>query len=152
MYVGRVEISFDAGHRLLHHRGKCAAPHGHTYRAEVLIATTELNPLGLAVDFGDIKAPLKAWIDAHWDHAFLLGDADTTLRAALESVPESKLYVFQSVNPSAEAMAETLFGVARRALGDVVRSVRIWESTTQYAEFIPADADAPARAYAAVSS
>ena len=152
MYVDRVEIAFDAGHRLLGHGGKCAAPHGHTYRAELFVATRELDGLGLALDFGDLKGPMKAWIDAHWDHAFLLNDADTRLVEALRAVPESKLYLFRGVNPSAEAMARELFGVARERLGDLVQRVRVWESPTQYAEFVPDDARLPTRVYEEVRS
>lgn len=140
MYLVRIEIVFDAGHRLVAHPGKCAAPHGHTYRAELFVIAPQLDRLGLARDFGDLKGPMKAWIDAHWDHGFLLNDQDTPLIEALRSVPESKLYLFRGINPSAEAMARELFVEARRQLGDTVQRVRIWESPSQYAEFIPADA------------
>jgi 6-pyruvoyltetrahydropterin/6-carboxytetrahydropterin synthase len=143
VYIDRIEVTFDAGHRLLDYAGKCAAPHGHTYRAEVFVATRELDRLGLARDFGDVKAPLKAWIDAHWDHGFLLNDADTALVAALQALPESKLYLFRGMNPSAEAMASELFAEARRQLGSVVQRVRIWESPAQYAEYVPDDAGLP---------
>ena len=137
MYVDRVEIAFDAAHRLLDYPGKCAAPHGHTFRAEVLVATEHLDGVGLAIDFTRLKGALKTWIDEHWDHGFLLNAADTRLIEALRSVPESKLYLFPGVNPSAEAMARTLFEQARREFGPLVRSVRVWESATQYAEFVP---------------
>ncbi|MBI4492786.1 MAG: 6-carboxytetrahydropterin synthase [Chloroflexi bacterium] len=137
MYVNRIELSFDAGHRLLDYPGKCAAPHGHTYRAEVFVAARELDALGLALDFAALKRRMKAWVDEYWDHAFLLNDRDTALVGALGALPESKLYLFRGVNPSAEAMAQQLFEVARRQFGDLVRSVRIWESPGQYAEFVP---------------
>jgi 6-pyruvoyltetrahydropterin/6-carboxytetrahydropterin synthase len=150
MYVDRVEISFDAGHRLLDYLGKCAAPHGHTYRAEVFVATRRLNHLSLAMDFGDVKAPLKCWIDAHWDHAFLLNDRDTALGVALRAIPESKLYFFHGVNPTAEAMAEEFFAVARQQLGDAIQRVRIWESASQYAEFVPDESPMLARVLAGV--
>jgi len=137
MYVDRVEIRFEAGHRLLDYAGKCAAPHGHSFTAEVLVARDQLDSLGLVLDFGDIKGPLKTWVDEHWDHGFLVNDCDTTLIAALRTIRESKIYLFHGVNPSTEAMARELFEVARQQLGDVVRSVRVWESNTQYAEYAP---------------
>lgn len=140
MYIDRVEIAFDAGHRLLDYPGNCASPHGHTYKAEVLIARRELDELGLAVDFGLLKGGLKQWIQEHWDHGFLVNDRDARLIEALGALPESKLYLFQGVNPSAEAMARELFEEARRQFGVLVQSVRIWESPGQYAEFIPDDA------------
>lgn len=144
MYIDRVEIAFDAGHRLLDYPGNCASPHGHTYKAEVLIARRHLDELGLALDFGLLKGGLKHWIQEHWDHGFLVNDRDVRLIEALKAIPESKLYLFQGVNPSAEAMARELFEEARRQFGLMVRSVRIWESPGQYAEFIPDDALLPA--------
>ena len=137
MFVDRVAIAFDAGHRLLGYPGKCASPHGHTFTAEVLIAGRDLDSLGLVVDFGDVKGPLKRWIDEQWDHGFLLNDRDGALIEAFAAVPEAKLYLFQDANPSAEVMARELYGVARERIGEVVRSVRIWESPHQYAEYRP---------------
>ena len=137
MYVDRVEVRFEAGHRLLNYEGKCAAPHGHSFTAEILIASDELDAVGLVRDFGEIKSPLRSWIDEHWDHGFLLSDEDSALIAALSSIRESKVYLFRGVNPSTEAMAAKLFQVAHDELGDLVRSVRIWESNTQYAEYSP---------------
>jgi len=148
MFIDRVEIRFEAGHRLLNYAGKCAAPHGHSFTAEVLVASDEIDSLGLVRDFGDIKSPLKSWVDEQWDHGFLVNDRDTVLIAALRAVPESKVYLFRGVNPSTEAMARELFDVARQQLGDLVRSVRIWESNTQYAEYAPGAAiqtQSPAR-------
>jgi len=145
MYLARIEIAFDAGHRLLGHPGKCAAPHGHTYKAEVFVATRDLDALGLSLDFDQLKGHLKAWIDAHWDHGFLVNDRDTRLVEALRALPESKLYLFRGVNPSAEAMARELFAEAQRQFGDVVQRVRIWESPGQYAEFVPDATGLPAR-------
>jgi 6-pyruvoyltetrahydropterin/6-carboxytetrahydropterin synthase len=146
MFVDRVELSFDAGHRILGHPGKCASPHGHTFKAEVFVVVQHLDGLGFALDFEPLKCGLKGWIDEHWDHGFLLNDADTPLVEALQAIPEAKLYLFQGVNPSAEAMARALFDEARRQFGCVVRSIRIWESPNQYAEFVPDEAPVPVRA------
>lgn len=134
-FRGRIEVAFDAGHRLLDYQGKCASPHGHTFRAEVLVHGDKLNELGLLRDFGDIKHAVKGWIDEHWDHGFLLNSHDALLRTALGAIPDAKLYVFNGVNPSAEAMAREVFNVAEARLGAALESVRIWESTTQYAEY-----------------
>lgn len=131
----RIEVTFDAGHRLLGYQGKCASPHGHTFRAEVFVDGTELDELGLVLDFGIVKSAVKGWIDQHWDHGFLVNSEDAGLIAALGSIPEAKLYCFARSNPSAEAMARTLYEVARECLGERLAAVRVWESTTQYAEY-----------------
>lgn len=143
MYLACVELTFDAAHRLLGYPGKCASAHGHTFRAEVVIATHALDALGLTLDFRDLKAGLKEWVDAHWDHAVLLNDRDTALIGALRAVPECKVYLFHGVNPSTEVIARTLFDEARRRFGGVVQRVRVWETPTQYAEYVADLLDAP---------
>ena len=45
MYQVRIEVLFDSGHRLLDYDGKCAYPHGHSYRAEVFIGADKLDEL-----------------------------------------------------------------------------------------------------------
>jgi 6-pyruvoyltetrahydropterin/6-carboxytetrahydropterin synthase len=137
MYRVSIEIGFDAAHRLLGYPGKCAQPHGHSYRAVVTAARAELDETGLVIDFADLKAGLKTWIDHHWDHGFLLNDRDEVLLRALRSVPESKLYLFHDVNPTAEAIARELYEVARQQFGDVIHDVRIWETPTASACYIP---------------
>jgi len=134
-YRGRTKVDFDAGHRLLDYDGKCAVPHGHTYQAEIVIETSDLDNLGLSIDFGDIKKSLKSWIDSNWDHAFLVNSDDESLIGAMRGVPESKLYEFDHRNPSAEVMAETLFEVMYSKLGESLSSVRIWEGLNSYAEY-----------------
>lgn len=131
----RIEVTFDAGHRLLGYEGKCASPHGHTFRAEVVVEGIELDELGLILDFGVVKSAVKGWIDQHWDHGFLVNSEDAELITALGSIPEAKVYCFAQSNPSAEAMARTLYEVAREFLGGSLAAVRMWESTTQYAEY-----------------
>lgn len=147
MYLCRVESSFSAAHRLLGYPGKCAAPHGHTFRVELLVAERELDGHGLTVDFGDLKAWLRGWTDEHWDHAFLANDEDWRLIEALRALPESKLYLFRGLNPSTEAMARTLFEAAQVRFGDRVASVRVWETPLQYAEYVPDGAAVPLRAW-----
>ena len=56
MYLVRIETTFDSGHRLLDYDGKCAYPHGHTYRAEVFLGGAALDPQGLVFDFTDLNA------------------------------------------------------------------------------------------------
>ena len=137
MYVDRIEVAFDAGHRLLAYSGKCAAPHGHTYRVEVFVAGNCLDKLGLLIDFGTVKTRVKGWIDQNWDHGFLLNDADSALIEAFQMIPESKIYLFLGINPSAEAMAKELFIRVHGWFGDIVHGVRVWESSVQYAEYMP---------------
>ena len=133
----RIEVDFASGHRLLEHGGKCVYPHGHTYRAEIWVASESLNDLGFVVDFTELKQEVNAWIEEHWDHAFLLNSRDGELLEALKTVNGSRLYLFEEQNPSAEVMARELYHKAWDVCGVEPLKVRVWESPTQYAEFYP---------------
>ena len=135
MHQIRIEVSFDSGHRLLDYQGKCAFPHGHTYRAEVFLEASELDPTGLVFDFTELRSRIKSWIDANWDHAFLANDRDAELIAGLTPVCQGRLYLFQGENPSAEVMSRELYRRVQDLCGVKPARVRLWESDNQYAEF-----------------
>lgn len=137
MYTGRTKVDFDAAHRLLDYDGKCAVPHGHTYQAELRFAIRDLDNLGISIDFGDVKKPLKRWIDENWDHAFLVNDQDEEMLSSLRQLTECKIYAFEGENPTAEVMARTLFDVMTVEIGNSVISIRMWEGLNSYAEYSP---------------
>jgi hypothetical protein len=60
MFELRVEHSFPAGHHLRDYAGKCATPHGHNYRVQLAVTGPKLNPIGLLLDFSDLKKALRA--------------------------------------------------------------------------------------------
>ena len=135
MYQIRIELTFDSGHRLLDYNGKCAYPHGHTYRTEVFIESQSLNDLGLVYDFTDIKDKIKTWVDENWDHAFLVNSQDSELIAGLGGASLVRLYEFQDENPSCEVMSRVLYEKTVELCNLVPAKVRLWESVNQYAEF-----------------
>jgi len=135
VFLDRIEILFDAGHRLLNYPGNCGAPHGHTYKAEVMLTYDALDEMGFVLDFTELKDSVNKWIHHEWDHGFLLNDRDQELLTALKSLQRSKIFVFHNENPTAEVMARHLFNIVRRQYGSVVSRVRMWESPNQYAEY-----------------
>ena len=138
MYQIRIEFTFDSGHRLLHYNGKCAYPHGHTYRAEVFIESQSLNDLGLVYDFTDLKDKVKTWVDDNWDHAFLVNSQDSELISGLGSASLVRLYEFQNENPSCEVMSRVLYEKTVEICDLAPAKVRLWESVDQYAEYFGA--------------
>ena len=90
MYQDRIEIIFDAGHRLLKYKGKCEVPHGHTFRTEIMVRADGLDQLGFVVDFVELREKIGKWIDENWDHAFLVNAQDQELLNALDSLTEKK--------------------------------------------------------------
>ena len=135
MHSIRIEISFDSGHRLLDYPGKCAFPHGHTYRAEIFLQAQSLDPLGLVYDFTELKDRVKAWIDNHWDHALLVNSQDTELISGLAPASKGRLYLFNEENPSCEVLSKELFNKVKELCGMGPAMVRLWESSDQYAEY-----------------
>ena len=135
MYLVRIETTFDSGHRLLDYDGKCAFPHGHTYRAEVFLQADSLDSRGLVFDFTELKQRVKAWIDANWDHAFLVNSRDTQLIAGLAPLAGGRIYQFREENPSSEVIARELYEKVAELCGVSPVKVRLWESLDQYAEY-----------------
>ena len=63
MYEVRVRTSFSAAHNLRNYRGKCENLHGHNWKVEAVFAYSKLDKGGMAVDFKDAKAVLKAVLE-----------------------------------------------------------------------------------------
>ena len=99
MYLVRIETTFDSGHRLLDYEGKCAFPHGHTYRAEVFLQSGTLDSQGLVFDFTELKRRVKAWIDANWDHSFLVNSRDRELIQGLGALTLRRLGQMGGTDP-----------------------------------------------------
>lgn len=130
-------IKFCAGHRLFNHGGKCENFHGHNYVADFFVTADEVDSVGRVLDFSDLKARTKGWIDANWDHAFLVFEQDKNAIQALESVVPSRVFKLP-YNPTAENMAKYLLEVmcpeALDGSGARAVRVRIWETEESYAE------------------
>jgi 6-pyruvoyltetrahydropterin/6-carboxytetrahydropterin synthase len=75
MYYLQSEASFDAAHFLKGYAGKCKNIHGHRWRVVATVQGEHLIADGsqrdMLLDFGDLKADLKALAD-RFDHALLL--------------------------------------------------------------------------------
>jgi 6-pyruvoyltetrahydropterin/6-carboxytetrahydropterin synthase len=135
MFEISVQVRFDAGHRLLGYAGKCLSPHGHGYTAEIALAGPALDELGMLVDFSAVKRAVKGWISAHWDHAFLVNDADKELVTALGGVADARVFLLPGCNPTAENLAQILCERLRDEVGLAVHKVTIWETAEQSAVF-----------------
>ena len=51
----QASYTFDAAHRIRGHAGKCAYLHGHTYHLEVTVTAETLDPIGMVMDFDDLR-------------------------------------------------------------------------------------------------
>ncbi len=121
MYYITVEDNFDAAHYLRDYQGKCENVHGHRFKVEVTVSAAALNEIGLAYDFTTLKQQLKE-ITASFDHCCLN-----------DSPP------FDSINPSSENIARTIYGRLTACLPDgvVLTGVEVWESPQSHARYCP---------------
>jgi 6-pyruvoyltetrahydropterin/6-carboxytetrahydropterin synthase len=119
MAVPVYEISkdfvFSAAHQIRFHGGKCERLHGHNWRVRVHVRASELNRIGMVVDFADLQA-MVAEIGSRFDHR------------NVNEVPP-----FDEVNTTAELIARFFFVEAARRLaseGDRVKvsRVEVWEN------------------------
>ncbi|WP_254279691.1 6-pyruvoyl trahydropterin synthase family protein [Haloarcula marina] len=116
-------IRISAGHRLMHHDGKCSRPHGHNYEVSVRI-TGELTAEGWVVDKGDVTSVID-----EWDHRFLVEDGDPLI-AAFEDSGDGDALVVLPHPPTAEVMAATLEHRLGERLPDTVSDVSVTVSET----------------------
>ena len=68
------QFTFETGHALYGHDGKCKNIHGHSYKLSVTVLGTPIsdsnNPkFGMIMDFSDLKKIVKEEIVDRFDHA-----------------------------------------------------------------------------------
>jgi 6-pyruvoyltetrahydropterin/6-carboxytetrahydropterin synthase len=105
----RKTLEVDGAHRLAAHPGKCSNLHGHRWRVTVAVATSELGPDGMVLDFGTIAQVVR-----QMDHATVL-DATDVLASEL-GADHAKLLIHGP--PTAENLARH---IADRVAADIDR-------------------------------
>ena len=110
------DFVFSAAHQIRLHGGKCERLHGHNWRVRVHARASELNRIGMVVDFADLQR-LVAEVGARFDH---------------QNVNE--IAPFDELNTTAENLARFFYVEANRRLealdGGRVREskVEVWEN------------------------
>lgn len=111
-------IRVSAGHRILHHDGKCSRPHGHNYEVTVKI-TGELLEEGWVVDKGDVTSIIE-----EWDHMFLVEEGDPLIEAFRQAGDEESLVILEHP-PTAEVMSVMLEKRMANQFNDNVTEVSV---------------------------
>jgi 6-pyruvoyltetrahydropterin/6-carboxytetrahydropterin synthase len=111
-------IRISAGHRLMHHDGKCSRPHGHNYEVTVSVRG-DLTDEGWVVDKGDVTD-----VVGQWDHRFLL-EAGDPLVEAFEASGDADAVVVLEHPPTAEVMGAVLERDLLERLPDTVSDVAV---------------------------
>ena len=91
MYDVTVKTGFSAAHQLRLYDGKFENLHGHNWTAQVTVEADELNPIGVGIDFVE----LKEMVDR--------------ILSRLDYQNINEISPFDKENPSAENIARWLF-------------------------------------------
>ena len=116
-----IERNFSSAHQLRGYKGKCENLHGHNYRVEIYARGSELDNIGLLVDFGELKEAADEVV-AYLDH-----------RNINELPPFD-----EELNPSAENLARYILERVSTRVGDDrvrVYKVRCFETPTSVATY-----------------
>jgi 6-pyruvoyltetrahydropterin/6-carboxytetrahydropterin synthase len=129
------EVFFEASHRLIHYKGKCFRLHGHQWRVEVWMEGDVDETTRILVDYNCIKGVVQ-----RFDHQVILNEEDPMVAC---------LSCFQEViTTHGDPTSEMLAGRIAQMITDVcvengidarVTRIRVWESTSCYAECVYED-------------
>jgi len=110
-YITR-KTTFDSGHRVMNEKMKCFNIHGHTYICEMTFEFKEMEDIGYAVDFKEIKRVGCQFIDDYLDHAFIVNPEDKIMIKTNKEL-KSKLWTMSLkngyCNPTAENISKEIF-------------------------------------------
>ena len=116
-----IERNFSSAHQLRGYKGKCENLHGHNYKIEIYARGSELDNIGLLVDFGELKEAADEVV-GYLDH-----------RNINELPPFD-----EELNPSAENLARYILERVSSRVGDErvrVYKVRCFETPTSVATY-----------------
>ena len=131
-YISR-KGTFDSGHRVMNERMKCFNMHGHTYLYDLEFEFNEMEHIGYAIDFKEIKRVGCQWIDDILDHGFLVNPHDESVIAACKATHSKIWYMslngeHQYCNPSVENIAKEIF-LAMEILFEKYNNLKIHKLT-----------------------
>lgn len=103
-----IKTHFSAGHHLRNYPGNCEKPHGHNWNVKVTVRATELDELGMGIDFRTVKNAVNTVMN-DLDHCDLNNHP-----AFLDKNPSSEnlaRYIFQQLTPVLSSERYRLYSV-----------------------------------------
>jgi len=124
------EVHFDASHRLLHYKGKCANLHGHRWKVEVWVEGEPDNTTSILLDYNKIKE-----IIGKFDHQIILNIDDPMATC----IKKFQHIIVTPGDPTSELLAVVIrddlekYCRSQRISAKIIR-IRVWESPSCFAE------------------
>ena len=116
--------TFSAAHQLRMYDGSLETLHGHNWQVRVTVGRSELDNIGVVMDFHELQRRVNAIVDP------------------MHNVNLNDLPAFQSINPSAENVALVIgralqVDAGRFDAGVRLISVEVWETADCKATYLP---------------
>ncbi|MBC2160369.1 6-carboxytetrahydropterin synthase QueD [Listeria booriae] len=131
------EFTFDMGHMLDGHDGKCHNLHGHTYTLQVEVAGALIatgSSAGMVLDYGDIKRIVKEHVTAKLDHAFAyFEENENECRVAKLLQEMERKTVALPCRSTAEGLAMVIYDWLAPHLP--ISAIRLGETPTSFCEY-----------------
>lgn len=109
MYVIERSFSIAVGHRLSKHQGKCKNFHGHNYKILVAIRAKHLDNNGMVLDFSNLDAIVKEFLDKY-DHSLIVNKDDDICNEVSRTLIEHDMAVMRiPYEPTAENFASEVY-------------------------------------------
>ncbi len=112
-YTLKILTDFASAHTLRNYPGDCSRMHGHNWKVEAEVEASQLNEVGMGIDFKEIKQATRD-IAKRLDHRYL-----------------NELEPFTELNPTAENIAAYLYRELCATLNTQhvrVSAVTLWET------------------------
>lgn len=141
-------IEVENGHLLSKHPDKCRFPHGHTRKVELVFEADSLDDREMVFDFKLVKLMVEEFIETY-DHALCMNTEDPKYGFFKDAYGD-RIIGFDGLDPTTEVMAKTIFDHTAGRLayhianpdseypvraGVRLKTVRIWETTSSWAEY-----------------
>ena len=103
------QFTFETGHALYGHDGKCKKIHGHSYKLDVTVIGQPINDSkhvknGMVIDFGDLKTIVNQEIVHPFDHATVLNVSSPHKEIADEMESRGHKILRVNYQPTSEMM------------------------------------------------
>ena len=127
------EFTWEMGHRLPFHVGKCKNLHGHSYKCMVEL-TGDPDKNGMVMDYYDLKKVVEPILD-ELDHAFMVCKKDIEMIEVLEKL-NSRTVVVDFETTAENICVYLLNKIKSSKLPTNIKSlkVRVLETENSYAE------------------
>jgi 6-pyruvoyltetrahydropterin/6-carboxytetrahydropterin synthase len=123
-YTLKVVSDFASAHTLRDYPGACSRMHGHNWKVEAEVEASQLNAVGMAIDFKAIRLQVKELTDV-LDHRYL-----------------NEIEPFDKINPTAENIAAFIFNGLSAALNNEhvrVKAITLWETERACVRYTDSD-------------